>query len=206
VSDRREFDRDAGPIVERLRTGLAQIALALRIDGNRGAGDLGLSALQLQLLAALARAEGGGARLSELAFACGVRRATASEAVGALVEKGLVSRRRSAVDARALELRLTPGGRRTSRAGTVRLGFLDRALARLAPGEQEALLRSLTALVAELAASGRLPVARTCPGCRYFRPNAHPGRARPHHCAFADVAFADDALRLDCPDFEALVS
>ncbi|WP_242908088.1 hypothetical protein [Actinomadura terrae] len=47
-----------------------------------------------------------------------------------------------------------------------------------------------------------IPVARMCLTCTYFRPNAHPGTDRPHHCAFVDNPFDDGELRLECPDHQ----
>jgi hypothetical protein len=41
-----------------------------------------------------------------------------------------------------------------------------------------------------------------CVTCKYFRPNVHPDKRAPHHCAFIDAAFGDEALRLDCAEHE----
>lgn len=199
----REFERGAGPIAARLRAGITKLALALRIEGNRGIEAFGLSPLQAQILGLLA-ASSKGMRLTDLAAASGVRLATASEAVKTLSEKRLVSRRRSARDRRSVEIAPTATGRELASRSAAGLPALDRCLTRMPGSEQEALLKAIATVIGELVATGNLPTQRICPDCRFFRPNAHPGARRPHHCAFADLAFADRTIRFDCPDFVAL--
>ncbi|MGH3013133.1 MAG: MarR family winged helix-turn-helix transcriptional regulator, partial [Gaiellaceae bacterium] len=65
-------------------------------------------------------------------------------------------------------------------------------------------LRGLTKMIRVLQEQGRIPPARMCATCRYFRPNAHRDSERPHHCAFVDAPFGGGELRLDCADQEPL--
>jgi hypothetical protein len=58
-------------------------------------------------------------------------------------------------------------------------------------------------MIRTLQERGRIPVARMCVSCTFFRPFRHDDRARPHHCAFVDAPFGDGELRLDCPDHAA---
>jgi hypothetical protein len=57
-------------------------------------------------------------------------------------------------------------------------------------------------IIRGLQEAGDIPVQRMCVTCRYFRPNVHDDRDRPHHCAFVDAAFGDPQLRLDCTEQE----
>jgi len=61
-------------------------------------------------------------------------------------------------------------------------------------------------MIAALQEQGRIPVARMCPTCRFFRPNVHDDPERPHHCAFVDAPFGDRSVRIDCPDHEPAAS
>ena len=53
-------------------------------------------------------------------------------------------------------------------------------------------LRLVLDLIAGLQSSGAITVARMCVTCRFFRRDAHPGSARPHHCALVDAPMATD--------------
>jgi DNA-binding MarR family transcriptional regulator len=158
----------------------------------------GLSPTQAKVLRRLevGRSRTVGALASELRLSA----ATLSEAVGSLVEKGLVKRGMFAGDRRKVALFLTREGRRVAE----RLGdpeeLFERAACRLSPFEQALLARSLARLVEELQEVGVISVARICTTCRHFRCNQHPGQEAPHHCAFIDRPLAAADLRLDCPD------
>src|SRR5215216_4280478 len=66
-----------------------------------------------------------------------------------LERRGLVERRRSERDGRAVALRLTPAGRRAaSEAQTARAAAIDTALAALRPNEQTALTGMLERMLA----------------------------------------------------------
>lgn len=184
-----------------LATGLAKLGLALRHEAWKSGAARGLSPTQAQLLVALERAPGR--RLGELAAELGLNEATTSEAVGALVAKKLARKTRARDDARALSLVATAAGRReASRARQWPDHFLA-ALDGLAPEEQGVMLRALTKIIRNLQEEGRIPVARMCASCRFFRPHAHADSARPHHCAFVDAAFGERELRLECAEHAA---
>jgi DNA-binding MarR family transcriptional regulator len=181
-------------------TGLAKLGLALRHEAWRAGSLRGLTPTQAQVLAMLAR--GSGPRLAELAAELGVSAASASDSVAALVARGLVRKSRASTDGRALRLALTASGRRAAERASEWPDALLATAAELAPDEQGLLLRLLTKLIRGLQVAGRIPPARMCASCRFFRPHAHPGSPRPHHCAFVDAAFGEHELRLECAEHE----
>jgi DNA-binding MarR family transcriptional regulator len=191
------------PATRQVVTGLARVGLFLKTQAREGSLPRGLSPTQAEILGLLERRFRGGARLGEVAEALGTTAPTASAAVEALVAKGLVRRERRAEDARALRLSLTPRGRREAVRTAEWPEALMAAVDELSGVERGVLLRSLVKMVRTLQVRGAMPVARMCAGCRFFRPHAHPGAARPHHCDFVDAPFADGDLRLDCEDHEA---
>lgn len=194
------FERASGPVAARLVTGLAKIGLALKHGARREAGARGLSPTQAEILVLLSR-PGGPATPAGLARDLGVGLPTVSEALGPLVGKGLVRRERSSKDGRVVELSLTPEGRAEAERLAGWPDFLLDGLAALSAEEQEVLLRAVVKLIRSLQDQGRIPVARMCPTCRFFRPHAHPeDPERPHHCAFVDAPFGERSIRLDCPD------
>ena len=180
-------------------TGLAKIGLALRHHAWQEGRHGRLTPTQAQALAVLRGRDG--ARVTDLATELAVSQPTASDAVAALVRKGLVERVEAA-DRRSRPLRLTARGRREADRIAEWPDLLLTAVAALEPDEQAALLRGLSTMIRVLQEEGRIPVARMCVTCRFFRPSVHDDPVRPHHCAFVDAPFGDRALRLDCADFQ----
>jgi len=185
----------------RLVTALAKIGLATKTRDWHEAGAAGLTPTQGQALALLrTRAP---LRLAAVAEALGITRPTASAAVATLVRKGLVAKRRAADDGRAVALTLSTRGARAAAEAATWPDFLLAAIAPLSTAERTVLYRALVKIIRTLQVAGEIAPARMCVSCRYFLADAHPGTARPHHCAFVDAAFAGADLRLDCPDHEA---
>lgn len=195
------FDLARDPLARRVAQGLSKLGLAMKTLGWQSATERGLTPTQAQALAFLARA-GEAPRLSGVAEALGVTAATASEAVGALVRKELVTKSAAADDARAVALSLTAAGRREAARAFGWPDLLLEAVDTLSEEERVVLLKSLVKMIRSLQERGQIPVAKMCATCRFFRPNVHADAERPHHCAFVDAPFGDAHLRLDCPDHE----
>jgi DNA-binding MarR family transcriptional regulator len=141
--------------------------------------------------------------LSALARELGVTPATASDSVGALESKGLVQKRRSDVDGRALALMLTSEGKNSATALAALPDPLQEAFRTLTAAEQEVFYRSVIKMIHGLQESGALPVSRMCVRCRHFEPFRSAGSAYPHHCHLAGSPLADRHLRLECPEHQA---
>ncbi|MDR7534218.1 MAG: MarR family winged helix-turn-helix transcriptional regulator [Armatimonadota bacterium] len=197
--ERAGVDAQGGRLSARVTTALAKIGIALKADAWRRTGRRVVTPTQRQILALL---RFQGARVSDLAGRLGVTSATASEAVAALVRKGLVRKAASAADGRSRVVTLTPAGRREADRAAGWPDVLLGAVDVLAPAEQAVLLRALVKMIRTLQEQGRIPVSRMCVTCRFFRPHVHPDLARPHHCAFVDAPFGDRELRIECLDHE----
>lgn len=196
-----DFEVASEPIAQRVATGLAKIGMALKARAWRGAAPERLTPTQGQALIVLRNASGD-MRLDAVARALGVTAPTTSDAVAALVAKGLVLRGRAADNHRAVALRLTAEGAALADRVADWPDFLVRALNALDDGEQAAFLRSLVKIIRNLQDVGDIAPQRMCVSCRYFRPNVHPDNERPHHCAFVDAPLGDRHLRLDCMEQE----
>jgi DNA-binding MarR family transcriptional regulator len=141
--------------------------------------------------------------LSALARELGVTPATASDSVGALESKGLVQKRRSDVDGRALALMLTSEGRTSVTALAALPDPLQEAFGALTVAEQEVFYRSAIKMIRGLQDTGALPVSRMCLRCRHFEPFRAPETENPHYCHVAGSPLADRHLRLECQEHEA---
>ncbi len=181
-----------------IAAGLNRIGSALRADAWQRSDVSGVTPTQAQILAHLAAR--GPARVGAIAAALSVTQPTASDAVAALVRKGLVAKRPDPEDARAAHIQIAPAGQAAAKASAVLPTAIRDAIGALDTSEQAALLKSLTKMIRTLQQTGAIDPQRLCVSCAYFRPYLHTDAAQPHHCAFVDAAFGDAALRLDCGD------
>lgn len=178
--------------------GLAKLGLVLRHHAWEERQRTGLTPTQAQVLALVAAR--GPQPVGEIAAELAVAQPTASDAITALVAKGLVGKGTGA-DRRLQLVSLTEAGRGAAAGAAEWPDALLEAVDALEPSDQAAFLRALSAMIRELQERGRIPVQRMCASCRFFRPHAHDDPQRPHHCAFVDAPFGDRELRLDCADF-----
>lgn len=193
---------DPDDITTRLREGFERIALVLRSDLWTAAGAAGLNPTQAQALTLLA-GRSNGLRAKEIAAHLGVSAASIADTLAALERKELIERYPDPADARASRVLPTHEGRRAGEALAKAASQVGQALAALPPAAQADLLLAQVAVIRQLQLAGAVPVQRMCVTCRHFRPRAHPGEDRPHHCAFVNAAIGDRDLRLDCGDHEA---
>jgi len=198
MSSADRLEQGAGRLAERLAHALVRISLALRHHAQRAAASRRLTPTQGEILIWL-RARPG-ATVGEVAHGLALTAATVSDAVDALVVKGLVRKRRAQTDARSVQLYLTARGRREADRAAGWPEFLIRAAELLPEADQKALLVALIRIIKTLQDRGQIPVARMCVNCAYFRPWAYPGADRPHYCALVGAPFGEAFIRVDCPD------
>jgi DNA-binding MarR family transcriptional regulator len=104
---------------------------------------------QFTVLSAVAAAEG--LTQNDLVRATGIDRSTLADLVNRLTDRGLLERARSATDARANTVSLSPAGRLALIEGAAAAAAADeRLLALLSPKKRETFLKTLTSL-AEIA-------------------------------------------------------
>lgn len=182
----------------KLVVGFTKLAQAVRSQFWRRPASHGVSPTQGGILALLARPETSGLHLSDLAADLGIRPATASDSISALLKKGLVTRERRKEDQRALKFRLTRKGREEVRRRTEAAAPFEQALKALPEAERTSFYRTHVKIIRHLQEKEVLPLQRMCLNCQNFRPFAHANSAKPHHCDFGDFRFGDRDLRLDC--------
>ncbi|MCL6437367.1 MAG: MarR family winged helix-turn-helix transcriptional regulator [Rubrobacteraceae bacterium] len=188
-------------IESKLADALERLSQALEALLREEAGRRGLSPIQARFLVYLLHRPVELRRVGELAREFGLTPATASGAVDALQRKGLLVREEWPEDRRYVTLRLTGAGRSIAGELSGWSGAVREPLGELGGEEKEVLLGALLRLVASLQREGLVRV-RMCLSCRFFRPDVHPGRERPHHCALLDAPLAVRELRVDCPEHE----
>jgi len=185
----------------RIAAGLFKLALVIRHQSWKAAGERGLTPTQSQILALLASLPGD-TGVKALAEQLSITMGTASEAVSALERKELLTKANSPTDGRAVVLKLTRRGRGQAKKCREWPEVLVDAAHTLPTAEQAGFLRGLVGMIRSLQEQGAVPTTRMCVGCRYFRPNEYPGSEKAHHCGYLDTAIADVDLRIDCDDME----
>ncbi|MBO1755086.1 MarR family winged helix-turn-helix transcriptional regulator [Allobranchiibius sp. CTAmp26] len=131
--------------------GLSELVLrtarVLRRAHREALEPYGLSPHQSRAMGVIVRSgaeDGDGLRLSDLAAQLGIAPRSATDVVDALEEHGLVERRPSEHDRRAVDLRLTPAGRALRRTlERARATVSDRHFASLTDAERATLARLL---------------------------------------------------------------
>ncbi|WP_437678942.1 MarR family winged helix-turn-helix transcriptional regulator [Sorangium sp. So ce131] len=155
---RRPGERRApgGPDAQRVMDAIRAIVQRLRISSRTCERQLGLSSAQLFVLQQLEQA--AAASVAELARRTLTHQSSVSVVVTRLSERGLVSRRPSAEDARRTEIALTPAGRALlRRAPRTVQAELVAAVDHMPPAERRALARSLSALARAIGAGVEAP-------------------------------------------------
>lgn len=106
-------------------------------------GPGGVTQRQYAVLAAVAAQEG--ATQTDLVRATGIDRSTLADMAARMIAKGLLARERSAADARANAVRLTPEGQAALAEAEPKMAAADARLLKLIPGRgrREAFLRLL---------------------------------------------------------------
>ena len=195
-----------GDVDKKIVASLERLSQVFRVLLRGEAQERRLSPIQAQFLVHLLHHGAAFCRVSQLSREFELTRATVSDAVGSLEEKGLIRREPWPNDKRVATLRITPTGEHTAQelatwANVVEEHLMDRSLE-----EKEAIMRFLMSLIGSLQKSGLITVARMCVTCRFFRPDAHPGEGSSHHCALLDVPLSGSDLRADCPEHKLAAS
>ena len=184
---------------DRVTTGLAKIAMAIKSRAWREGGQQWLPPLQAQTLRLL---HGRGKRettVSVIAAELAVTMPTVSEMLRVLLAKGMVNKIQSKVDHRVYRIELTTKGRREA-SRLSEWPYLRAATAELSEPEQVTMLHGIIKVIRGLQDQGEISTARMCVTCQYFRPNIHKDKENPHHCDYVDAPFGDHLLRIDCPE------
>ena len=191
-----------GDVDKKIVAALDRISQAYRVLLQEEAQGRSLSPIQARFLVHLLHHRGELGRVGRLAEEFGLSRATVSDAVRTLESKDLVRRELWPRDGRVASLKLTPAGEEAAAGLSGWATVVEEQLRLFAPEEKEAVMRFLMRLISALQGAGVISVARMCITCRFFRPDAHPGSASPHHCALLDQPLSETGLRTDCPEHE----
>jgi DNA-binding MarR family transcriptional regulator len=135
-------------------------------------------------------------RIASMAREFNLTKATISDSIKVLEQKGLIKRTDDAFDSRSFNFSLTDQG--TKLTGMIE-NFtlpLDGAIATLSPLQKDQFLMSLLDLVFRLNQTGIISTQRMCYSCFYYRGDMKQN----HFCNLMQKPLAIDELRIECPE------
>lgn len=179
--------------------GLGRLAAFGRARLWQEAARLGLNPTQAEILSRIVQRP---QRARDLAAHLGVSPASLSDSVASLVTKGLALRRADPGDGRARLVCATPRGQEVAGQIPIAAPALSEVVGALPETDRAQLVTSLIRIILGLQDAGAIPVQRMCVTCRHFRPHAHQGAQRPHHCALTGAVLGDSGLRIDCHEHD----
>ncbi|BAX92742.1 MarR family winged helix-turn-helix transcriptional regulator [Mycobacterium shigaense] len=165
---------------------------------RRAAESHDLSSTQMRLLAWLYVGPPPVARSTMLARELNVADPTVSDAIAALVRKGLVARTPDPDDRRRHDLALTRAGRKTAAELSRWTARAEVATSKLDRAEAEQLLDTLLLVIAKLHEAQLLPVVRACSTCVQLETVQTDTRS--YRCIFYDIPMTIADLRVDCAE------
>jgi DNA-binding MarR family transcriptional regulator len=135
-------------------------------------------------------------RIAFLAREFNLTKATISDSMRVLEEKGLVLRSDDITDSRGYNFSLTEKGEVLTASVENFTGPLDGAIAALTPQQKEYLLSSVLDLIYRLNQMGIISTQRMCFNCYYYEGD----RSQNHFCNLVQAPLAYDSIRFECPE------
>lgn len=178
---------------------LERIAESFRIALWQESKETALSPIQIQILIFLLFHSAEKRKVSYLAQEFNMTKATISDAVKILAQKGLISKEIEAEDGRSYVIHLTEQGRETAQKTASFANILSKPVADLSQNQKEVLLESLLALIYKLHQANIIQLQRMCFLCRFYAKNE--GN---HFCNLLQKPLKNTELRVDCDEYEMI--
>lgn len=201
MSKKSAFDisHQQGSTGSKIVVALERIAEAFRVLLWNESKSNGLSPLQMQLLVFLLHhPHAQNRKVSQLAAEFNMTKATVSDAIKTLLNKGLLSKTPDPTDSRSFMLNLTDSGAAIARKAALFTSEIQTPVEQLSEEDKANLLLSLLSIIRHLNQAGVITVQRMCFNCSHFRPN-HQGHT--YYCNLLNAPLTNSDLRVDCPDY-----
>lgn len=186
-------------IESRIVAALERISEAFRVLLWNESKENALSPIQIQILIFLLFHTPEKCKVSYLANEFNMTKATVSDSVKTLLQKGLVAKQEDVQDTRSFSIALTHAGEQAARKASLFAGQIEAPLSQLTAGEQAVMLNGLLRLIHDLNKAGVITTQRMCFTCTHYRSGGGGG----HYCTLLGSALADSDLRIDCPEHES---
>lgn len=192
-----DLEEQNSNISSKIVVALEKVAEGFRVLLWEQAKASGLSPIQIQLLIFIKTHREEFCKVSYLATEFNLTKATVSDAVRVLNEKGIIAKVKNPNDTRSTLLSLTEEGDKMTDKFMLFSNGIKTRLEKLPGSEQESLWNSLSFLLSGLSESGTISMQRMCFQCQYYEK-----RSEGHFCKFLSKTLKDSEVRIDCPEHQ----
>lgn len=179
----------------RIVAALERLSEAFRVLLWNEAKILNISPIQIQILVFLKFHDIEKCKVSYLAQEFNMTKATISDAVKVMLQKGLIDKETDVTDTRSYTMRLTDLGETTIAKAILFANPLLKSFDTLSNEQKEILLDSLLQMIFRLHKAGIITLQRMCQTCQYLQ-NTEGG----HYCKLLEKPLLKTEFRLDCPE------
>jgi DNA-binding MarR family transcriptional regulator len=139
-------------------------------------------------------------RIASMAREFNMTKATISDSIKVLEQKGLIERADDLLDSRSFNFSLTDKGVKLTGMIENFTKPLDGAIATLSPQQKNEFLVSVLDLIFRLNQNGIISTQRMCYNCYYYNGD----RKQAHFCNLMQKELAIDELRIECPEHKSI--
>lgn len=192
-----DFDPQNQRVDSKIIASLERIAQAFRVLLWTESKEHALSPIQVQVLIFLLHHGEGKRKVSYLASEFNMTKATISDTVKALEQKGLISKEYTERDTRSYTIHLSDKGKDIANQTSLFTRELRAPIGELDADDKENLLLSLIGIIRHLNKVGVITPQRMCFTCSHYRPGPD---GQGHFCQLLNQSLAPAELRVDCPE------
>ena len=192
-----ELENQNSRLESKIVVALERVSEAIRVLLWDEAKSSFLSPIQLQLLIFLLFHSPDKCKVSYLAREFNMTKATVSDSIKGLLQKGMIEKTIDPGDSRSQIITLTPNGQETAKRASLFANKLEKPLSELTTSQKAHMLNGLLKLIYELNQSGVITMQRMCFSCNNYR-----FEGGVHYCKLLETKLNTDELRVDCPEHE----
>ncbi len=194
-----DLDYQNQNIESRIVASLERISQAFRVLLWEESKEFALSPIQVQLLVFFLHHPEERRKVSYLASEFNMTKPTISDAVKALEQKKLISKKSAAEDTRSYTIALTSKGKKLAEKASLFTSTLRTPIETLTASDKEILLLNLLNVIEHLHQAGIISIQRMCTTCVHFSKGA---KGESHFCRLLNTSLTRANIRVDCPEHE----
>jgi DNA-binding MarR family transcriptional regulator len=194
-----DLDHQNQSTESRIVASLEKISQAFRVLLWQESRDFALSPIQVQVLIFLLYHSEEKRKVSYLAAEFNMTKATISDTIKALDQKGLIRKAYEPNDTRSYIMHLTEKGREIAKKTSLFTREIHAPVDQLHADDKETLLLSLLNIIRHLNKAGVITIQRMCMTCAYYQPSEN---GQKHFCKLLNQNLQVTDLRIDCPEYE----
>ncbi len=192
-----DINQQNADVSSRIVAALERIATVFRVLLWNEGKELSLSPIQIQILIFLLHHDIDKRKVSYLAQEFMVTKATISDAIKSLEQKGLIYKESEASDTRSYVIHLTEKGSKTALQNSFFSNEMLTPVEQLNDVQKQTLLSGLLQIIHHFNQVGIISVQRMCLTCKHYR---HEFNGEQHFCSLMNKGLAAHELRIDCAE------